>query len=144
MKISRIDANRRRGGSFLRERSGRGRTIMRVNPRPRRRLVTRKSDPVEEHDERRRFGSNDDGCRLGQLGLSSLSRPWSGLCELLACNVIVFDAVILQCRAYTHASRGGAYLAHPRRSVVITAAPCFSIPSCPFLPCLPACLPFGA
>lgn len=43
-----------------------------------------------------------------------------GLRELLGCNVIVFDAVILQCRAYTHASAASA-----ARSVVITARALF-------------------
>lgn len=37
-----------------------------------------------------------------------------GLRELLGCNVIVFDAVILQCRAYTHASAGRGHIGHIR------------------------------
>lgn len=37
-----------------------------------------------------------------------------GLRELLGCNVIVFDAVILQCRAYTHASVARGHIGHIR------------------------------
>lgn len=47
--------------------------------------------------------------------------------ELLACKVIVFDAVILQCRACTHASRPRA-ADTSRRSVVITAPVLFLLP----------------
>jgi len=42
--------------------------------------------------------------------------------ELLGCNVIVFDAVILQCRAYTYASAAHGHIGHIR-GVVITAFP---------------------
>lgn len=51
-----------------------------------------------------------------------LARWWFGylhclmvaLRELLGCNVIVFDAVILQCRAYTYASAAREHIGHIR------------------------------
>lgn len=48
-EISQMDAMRC-VGSWEGKWRERERTIMRVNPRPRRQLVTRKSDPVEEHE----------------------------------------------------------------------------------------------
>lgn len=50
--------------------------------------------------------------------------------ELLGCNVIVFDAVILQCRACTHARpllRASLYRAHARREISCDNRPVFSL-----------------
>lgn len=53
-----------------------------------------------------------------------------GLRELLGCNVIVFDAVILQCRAYTHASAARGHIGHIRAAKCrdnCRAFPCSSL-----------------
>lgn len=64
------------------------------------------------------MGATTTDARLGCLHCLG-----DGLRELLACNVIVFDAVILQCRACTHASaaRVTGVTGTSRRSVAITA-----------------------
>lgn len=85
---------------------------MRVNLRPRRRLVMRKSDLVEEREERVLLTTTTADW-LGGVRCY-LHCPVVGLRELLGCNVIVFDAVILQCRAYTHASTARRHIGHIR------------------------------
>lgn len=52
--------------------------------------------------------------RLARWWFGYLHCLMVGLCELLGCNVIVFDAVILQCRAYTHASAARGHIRHIR------------------------------
>lgn len=52
-----------------------------------------------------------------------------GLRELLGCNVIVFDAVILQCRAYIHASTARGHIGHIRGAKCRDNCPCFSTAS---------------
>lgn len=75
---------------------------------------------------RRRRREGEKAKHLGGLGRGLIVQGWSR--ELLACKVIVFDAVILQCRACTHASQPRA-TDMSRRSVVITAPVLFLLPS---------------
>lgn len=75
---------------------------------------------------RRRRREGEKAKHLGGLGRGLIVQGWSR--ELLACKVIVFDAVILQCRACTHASQPRA-TDTSRRSVVITAPVLFLLPS---------------
>lgn len=75
---------------------------------------------------RRRRREDEKAKHLGGLGRGLIVQGWSR--ELLACKVIVFDAVILQCRACTHASQPRA-ADTSRRSVVITAPVLFLLPS---------------
>jgi hypothetical protein len=102
---------------------------MRVNLRPRRRLVMRKSDLVEEREERASLTTTTADW-LGAVVRCYLHCPVVGLRELLGCNVIVFDAVILQCRAYTHASAARGHIGH------IRAAKCRD--NCRAFPSLPS------
>lgn len=75
---------------------------------------------------RRRRREGEKAKHLDGLGRGLIVQGWSR--ELLACKVIVFDAVILQCRACTHASQPRA-ADTSRRSVVITAPVLFLLPS---------------
>jgi len=117
----------RGAGGWGKEGEGGG-TIMRVNFRPRRRLVMRKSDLVEEREKRVSLTTTArlTGSWFGVIFIV----PVVGLRELLGCNVIVFDAVILQCRAYTHASAAREHIGH------IRAAKCRD--NCRAFPSLPS------
>ena len=75
---------------------------------------------------RRRRQEGEKAKHLDGLGRGLIVQGWPR--ELLACKVIVFDAVILQCRACTHASQPRA-ADTSRRSVVITAPVLFLLPS---------------
>lgn len=106
-EISQMDAMRC-VGSCKRKWRERERTIMQVNPQLRRQLVTRKSDLVEKREVFR--SATMVGWYVGGL----VHLHCLGLCELLGCNIIVFDAVILQCRAYIHASAARGHIRYIR------------------------------
>lgn len=74
--------------------------------------------------------------RLARWWFGYLHCLMVGLRELLGCNVIVFDAVILQCRAYTYASVGREHIGH------IRGAKCRD--NCRAFPPSPSCLSAGS
>lgn len=75
---------------------------------------------------------DEDGWLVGSVVVCGyLHCPVVGLRELLGCNVIVFDAVILQCRAYMHGSAARGHIGRIRGAKCRDNCPCFFAPSSP-------------